>query len=131
MENITNNSLEDQPDEEISSSINVEDEKNRINDNNVDKSDDNSVLTKKESDGSQKKELASQVQSNTSTRTGSPVSHNAPIVQTPQYPNTVGTSQGNVVPGTQNPPIVDTGGSVEKSLMKKIVDSIQSLGKAF
>ena len=131
MENITNNSLEDQPDEEISSSINVEDEKNRINDNNVDKSDDNNVITKNKSDGSQKKEPVSQIQSNTSIRTGSPVSHNAPIVQTPQYPNTVGTSQGNVVPGTQNPPIVDTGGSVEKSLMKKIVDSIQSLGKTF
>lgn len=131
MENTINNSFEDQPDEEISSSINVEDEKNRSNDNNVDKSDDNNVITKNKSDGSQKKEPASQVQSNTSTRTGSPVSHNAPIVQTPQYHNTVGTSQGSDVPGTQNPPIVDTGGSVEKSLMKKIVDSIQSLGKAF
>lgn len=131
MENITNNSFEDQPDKGISSSINVEDEKNRINDNNVDKSDDNNVIVKKESDDSQKKEPASQVQSNTSTRTGSPVSHNAPIVQTPQYHNTVGTSQGSVVPGIQNSPIVDTGGSVEKSLMKKIVDSIQSLGKIF
>lgn len=131
MENITNNSFEDQPDKGILSSINVEDEKNRINDNNVDKSDDNNLIVKKESDDSQKKEPASQVQSNTSTRTGSPVSHNAPIVQTPQYHNTVGTSQGSVVPGIQNSPIVDTGGSVEKSLMKKIVDSIQSLGKIF
>lgn len=132
MKNTTaEDSFEDQTDEEISSSMNVYDEKNSTTDNHISKSDDNNVITKKEPDDSQKKEPVSQVQSNTSTRTGSPVSHNAPIVQTPQYHNTIGASSESAIPGTQNPPIVDTGGSVEKSLMKKIVDSIQSLGKIF
>ena len=92
---------------------------------------DNNVITKKESDVSKKKEPVSQVQNDISKHTGSPVSHNAPIVQTPQYHNTIGASSGSATPGTQNPPIVDTGGSIEKSLMKKIIDSIQSLGKVF
>lgn len=124
IESITSeNSFEDKNDKEMSLNENVSNKENDTTDNNV--------ITKKESDGSQKKEPVSQVQNNISKHIGSPVSHNAPIVQTPQYHNTIGASSGSATPGTQNPPIVDTGGSVEKSLMKKIVDSIQSLGKVF
>lgn len=124
IESITSeNSSEDTNDKEMSLNENVSNKENDTTDNNV--------ITKKEPDDSQKKEPVSQIQNDISKHTGSPVSHNAPIVQTPQYHNTIGASSGSAIPGTQNPPIVDTGGSVEKSLMKKIVDSIQSLGKIF
>ena len=124
IESITSeNSFEDTNDKEMSLNENVNNKENDTTDNNV--------ITKKESDVSKKKEPVSQVQNDISKHTGSPVSHNAPIVQTPQYHNTIGASSGSATPGTQNPPIVDTGGSIEKSLMKKIIDSIQSLGKVF
>lgn len=125
------NSFEDTNDKEMSLNENVSNKENDTTNNHISESDDNNVITKKESDGSQKKEPVSQVQNDISKHTGSPVSHNAPIVQTPQYHNTIGASSGSATPGTQNPPIVDTGGSIEKSLMKKIIDSIQSLGKVF
>ena len=124
IENVTSeNPFEDANDKEGSLSEN--------DSNNEKDTTDNNVTIKEKSNDSQKNEPVSQVKNNISRHTGSPVSHNAPIVQTPQYHNTVGTSMGSAIPETQKPPIVDTGGSVEKSLMKKIVDSIQSLGKIF
>lgn len=117
------NSFEDTKGEEISLNENVNSKENDTIDNNV--------ITKKKHDDSQKKEPTSQVQSDISKHTGSPVFHNAQIVQTPQYHNTIGASRGSAIPGSQNPLIVDTGGSVEKSLMKKIYDYIQSLRKVF
>ena len=124
IESVTSgNSFEDTKDKEILLNKKVNNNENNTTDNNM--------ITKKVSDDSQKKEPASQVQNDISKYTGSPVSHNAPIVQIPQYYNTIGASRGSAIPGTQNPPVVDTGGSVEKSLMKNIVDYIQSLGKVF
>ena len=84
IENVTSeNPFEDANDKEGSLSEN--------DSNNEKDTTDNNVTIKEKSNDSQKNEPVSQVKNNISRHTGSPVSHNAPIVQTPQYHNTVGT----------------------------------------